>query len=68
MNFQNDQPRCSLMNVREAAVYLGQTERWVYRHCQRGAVYVLPHLRLGKYLMFRQLDLDQWIEKCLVRR
>jgi len=42
-----------LLNVRRS---------WIFEHTRRGTADPLPHFRFGKYLRFKQGELEEWIE------
>ncbi len=50
-----------LLTVREVAELLKVPTSWVYGHTRRRTPDRLPHLRLGKYLRFRESDLLDWL-------
>lgn len=50
-----------LLTVREVAELLKVPASWVYEHTRRRTPDRLPHLRLGKYLRFRESDLLDWL-------
>jgi excisionase family DNA binding protein len=52
-----------LMTVPEAAEYLGVSRHTIY---EWKAMRILAHVKLGRKLMFRQRDLDEFIERCWV--
>jgi excisionase family DNA binding protein len=49
-----------LLTVREAAEYLGVSRQTVYEWKAQG---ILAHVKLGRKLMFRQRDLDEFIQR-----
>jgi excisionase family DNA binding protein len=49
----------TLYTVKEAADYLGVTERWIRTALARR---YLPRVKIGKYVKFRKADLDAYIE------
>jgi excisionase family DNA binding protein len=51
-----------LMTIKEAAKKLGVSENWVYSHL-RVRKPLVPHVRLGGNIRFREADLDTWIEE-----
>jgi excisionase family DNA binding protein len=55
--------RPTLFTLREAASYLGVTERRMRRAVERREV---PFTKIGKLVRFRQADLDKFIEANLV--
>jgi predicted DNA-binding transcriptional regulator AlpA len=48
--------------VVEVARLLKVPASWVYERCRDGAAYPLPHLKLGKYLRFRKLEILAYME------
>lgn len=50
----------SLLNVAQLAAYLNVSKAWVYDQIRNNEI---PHSKLGKYLRFRQQEIDKWIEK-----
>lgn len=48
-----------LLEPQEVAEYLGMKVRWVYEEAKAGR---LPHVRLGRYVRFRQESIDAWLE------
>jgi excisionase family DNA binding protein len=53
-----------LMTIKEIAKKLGVSENWVYSHL-RGRKPLVPHIRLGGHIRFREADIDKWIEEQL---
>ena len=51
-----------LMNTKDVAKKLGVSENWVYSHL-RTRKPLLPHVRLGGNIRFREADIDKWIEE-----
>lgn len=49
-----------LFTPREAAAYLGMTERWIKDQLTYGTI---PRTKLGRLNRFRKSDLDRWIEE-----
>lgn len=50
-----------LMTPRQLAEYLNVSLCWIYGHTWTGAGQQLPHLKVGKYLRFRQSQVDAWL-------
>lgn len=48
-----------LLGPQEVADFLGVKVRWVYEEAKAGR---LPHVRLGRYVRFRQESIDAWLE------
>lgn len=46
-----------LMSVRDVATYMGRSTKWVYRNALE-----LGGFKIGGPIMFRQADLDRWLE------
>lgn len=51
----------ALLNIKDAAIYLGRTVKGVRDLERKG---VLPAVRLDRKLQFRRRDLDDLIERC----
>jgi excisionase family DNA binding protein len=49
-----------LLTADEVATLLRVTPAWVYSETRRHRI---PHLRLGRYVRFRQSALDAWMEE-----
>ena len=47
------------MTAREAAALIGKSEWWTYEWAKRG---VLPHVRVGRTVLFRRASLLAWME------
>ena len=43
----------------QLAEYLGVTRGWVY---EQVALSAIPHFKAGKFLRFRKLAIDRWVE------
>ncbi len=52
----------SLLTVKEVAEFLRVPASWVYERTRRRGKDRLPHVKVGKYLRFRQSDLQSYIE------
>jgi len=48
-----------LLTADEVAALLRVTKAWVYAETRRGA---LPHVRLGRYVRFRESAVRDWVE------
>lgn len=48
----------ALLKKREAAIYLNVNERWLSRNA-----YKIPHIKMGKSVMFLIPDLDAYIQR-----
>jgi len=49
-----------MLTVREVAAYLRLSQAQVYVLCSRKS---LPHIRLGKRLIVRRTELEEWLKK-----
>jgi excisionase family DNA binding protein len=47
-----------LLTVAEAADYLRMSRHWLYRRIAEGQ---FPHIRVGRAVRFRAVDLDRWL-------
>ena len=52
----------SLLTVKEVAEILRVPVSWVYERTRRRGGERLPHVKVGKYLRFRQSDLAAYVE------
>jgi len=52
----------SLLTVKEVAEFLRVPASWVYERTRRRGGERLPHVKVGKYLRFRQRDLQAYVE------
>jgi hypothetical protein len=50
--------KSALLKKREAAQYLNVSERWLQRHLA-----TIPHIKMGKSVMFLIPDLDAYIQR-----
>jgi excisionase family DNA binding protein len=51
-----------LMTIKDVARKLGVSQNWVYSHL-RVRKPLLPHVRLGGHIRFREEDIETWIEE-----
>jgi prophage regulatory protein len=51
-----------LMTIKQVSKKLGVSENWVYNHLRLRKPLV-PHIRLGGNIRFREADIDRWIEE-----
>ena len=49
-----------IMNLEEAAEYLGVSKAWLYKACKEGYV---PHMRFGRRYRFFKQTLDEWMKE-----
>ena len=50
--------KSALLKKSEAAQYLNVSERWLQRNAQK-----IPHIKMGKSIMFLIPDLDAYIQR-----
>ncbi|MBY0005739.1 helix-turn-helix domain-containing protein [Priestia aryabhattai] len=50
--------KCQTMSVKEAALYIGVSKDTVYELTRKKNI---PHLRLGRRILFRKNALDIWM-------
>lgn len=51
-----------LLTVSEVAALLRVPVSWVYERTRRRGQERLPHLKMGKYLRFRSVEIQQYLE------
>jgi excisionase family DNA binding protein len=56
---RNEDTEGDLSNVKEISKYLGVKPSWVYGRVHNNT---LPHIKVGKYLRFRKVDVDGWLK------
>jgi excisionase family DNA binding protein len=49
-----------LLDVKQVAELLGETEQWVYRQAQTKK---MPSIKMGKYWKFSPSQLQKWLER-----
>jgi excisionase family DNA binding protein len=52
-----------LLTVSEVALVLNVPRKWVYRRVGLKPPEGIPHVKVGKYLRFRQSDLREYVER-----
>lgn len=52
-----------LLTVEDVAALLNVPPRWVYRHAELKPPEGIPHVKVGKYLRFRESDLREYVER-----
>jgi excisionase family DNA binding protein len=52
-----------LWGIEEVASYLGIPQSSIYKMTSRG---VIPHVKLGGRVRFRQADIDRWLDVLMV--
>jgi excisionase family DNA binding protein len=52
-----------LLTVSELAQLLKVPVSWVYKHSRARGAERIPHVKLGKYLRFRESEVRVWIDK-----
>jgi hypothetical protein len=50
-----------LLDVREAAALLRVPISWLYGESRKGEKGAVPAIRIGRYLRYRKVDLQEWI-------
>ena len=50
-----------MMTPRQLADYLNVSLCWIYGHTWANAKEQIPHVKVGKYLRFRQAAVDAWL-------
>ena len=58
MQSVNEDFTSALLRRNQAARYLNVSERWLQRHCGK-----IPHIKMGKSVMFLIPDLDAYIQR-----
>jgi predicted DNA-binding transcriptional regulator AlpA len=53
-----------LLRAREVARQLGVSIAWVLEHAGGRHHPILPSIKLGRAVRFRQCDIDEFIERC----
>jgi excisionase family DNA binding protein len=53
--------RGSLWDITDVSAYLQVPVSSIYKMTARKAVVGIPHIRIGRTLRFRQVDVDQWL-------
>jgi excisionase family DNA binding protein len=52
-----------LLTVEEVATLLNVPRKWVYRRVVLKSPKGIPHVKVGKYLRFRETDLRDFVER-----
>lgn len=52
-----------LMTVKELAAYLRTPTSWIYSRTRQKGPGRIPHIRAGKYCLFKKNDILEWLEK-----
>lgn len=52
--------KCQTMSVKEAALYMGVSKDTIYELTRKKNI---PHLRLGRRILFRKNALDIWMRE-----
>lgn len=55
--------QAELLTVSEVAHLLKVPVSWVYKHSRARGAERIPHVKLGKYLRFRESEVRMWIDK-----
>jgi predicted DNA-binding transcriptional regulator AlpA len=57
-------PTAALLNARQVAEMLNVSVAWVMDHAEGRYRPVLPSLKLGKSVRFRESDIEAFLERC----
>ncbi len=49
------------LNVEEIAATTGLTPRFIYEHTAPSCPEPMPHMKVGKFLLFRREDVEKWL-------
>lgn len=52
-----------LLNVEEVALLLNVSRKWVYRRIGLNPPNGIPHLKVGKYVRFKESDIRDYVER-----
>lgn len=52
-----------LLTVEQVSEILQVPPTWIYKHTKRRAPNRLPHVKLGKYVRFRESEIISFIER-----
>ncbi len=52
-----------LLTVDQVSEILQVPPTWVYKHTKRRAAERLPHIKLGKYIRFRESEIISFLER-----
>jgi excisionase family DNA binding protein len=52
-----------LLTVEQVAGLLQVPRTWVYKHIHKRAICRLPHIKLGKYVRFREREVLDFVER-----
>ena len=55
-----------LLTVQEVADLLRVPVSWVYERTRRRGEQQLPHIKMGKYLRFRRVEVLGWLDACRI--
>lgn len=55
---ENEKKDMTLMTVEEASAYLHFSRAYIYRLARAN---ILPHVNYGRHLLFRKVDLFEWV-------
>ena len=55
---ENEKKCMELLTVEEAAVYLNFSKTYLYRLARAN---MIPHVNYGRHLLFRKVDLFEWV-------
>ena len=57
------EPKDALFTVETLAEYLQVSKQWIYERVQLKEI---PHIKVGKFLRFRKIEIDKWLDGCKV--
>ncbi len=55
----------TLMTVEEASAYLHFSRTYIYRLARAN---IIPHMNYGRHLLFRKVDLFEWVGSMVVTK
>jgi predicted DNA-binding transcriptional regulator AlpA len=59
-----NKPTAALLNARQVAEHLNVSIAWVLAHAEGRRKPVLPSLKLGRSVRFRESDIEAFLRKC----
>jgi predicted DNA-binding transcriptional regulator AlpA len=51
-----------MLDVKRLAEYIGMSPQWIYNNKSK-----LPHVNINNKPLFRQSEIDRWLESCRVQ-
>jgi|APSaa5957512535_1039671.scaffolds.fasta_scaffold370332_1 excisionase family DNA binding protein len=55
----SNNPEDVLFGVEELSKHLTVSDQWIYERVQLKEI---PHIKMGKFLRFRKLEIDSWLD------